>query len=241
MRGTYPNRRPIAGGIEDFTHLVAAPPKAIQRKEMRRQARENLCARLRTPGISRSASRDSDIVASDVEKGFEENMFMRKILAVMVFAAFAVSIGRAQAPAAASPDLSGTWKVDIAKSDFGQMPPPSAESEVITQNGNDFKFEISSENDYGNRHYAFNVKADGTDTPFPSDALPPDSPLKILSTSAQWQGSSLVVTQKTSFQDDTGSLKATYSLSPDGKQLSKDQQFSFSQGDFESKVVFDKQ
>jgi hypothetical protein len=167
---------------------------------------------------------------------------MHKILAILAFAALAVPMSQAQTAAATStPDLSGSWKINIAKSDFGQAPPPTTQTEVITQSGNTITFAIARESQFGKQNYTFSVKADGTETPFPSDALPADSPFKILSSSAAWQGPSLVVTQKTSFQDNPGSTKATYTLSPDGKQLTKDTQITFSQGEFETKAVYDKQ
>ena len=167
---------------------------------------------------------------------------MHKLLALLVFGALAVPLSQAQAaPAAGTPNLAGTWNIDIAKSDFGQAPAPTKQSEVITQNGNDFTFQITQVSDYGTPNYTFSVKADGTETPFPANAMPADAPFKILSTSAKWDGPALVLTQKTSFQDSPGTLTATYTLSPDGKVLTKDSKIAASMGEFDMKAVYDKQ
>jgi hypothetical protein len=164
---------------------------------------------------------------------------MHKLLALLVFGALAVPLSQAQA--GGTPDLSGTWNINAAKSDFGQAPAPSKQSEVITQNGNDFTFKISSTSDMGSQDYTFSVKADGIETPFPANALPADTPFKIVSTSAKWDGPALVVTEKTSFQDSPGTLTATYTLSPDGKVLTKDSKINASMGEFDMKAVYDKQ
>lgn len=167
---------------------------------------------------------------------------MHKFLAMLVFAALAVPLSQAQAaPATGTPNLSGTWNINAAKSDFGQAPAPTKQTEVITQNGDNIQFQIDTESSFGARKYTIDVKTDGTETPFPASALPADSPFKILSTSAKWQGSSLVVTQKTNFQDQAGTLTSTYTLSPDGKELTKDTKIEASMGEFETKAVYDKQ
>jgi hypothetical protein len=93
----------------------------------------------------------------------------------------------------------------------------------------------------GSQDYTFSVKADGIETPFPANALPADTPFKIVSTSAKWDGPALVVTEKTSFQDSPGTLTATYTLSPDGKVLTKDSKINASMGEFDMKAVYDKQ
>jgi len=164
---------------------------------------------------------------------------MHKLLALLVFGALAVPLSQAQA--GGTPNLSGAWNINAAKSDFGQMPAPSKQSEVITQNGNDFTFKISQTSDMGSQDYTLNLKADGTETPFPANALPADSPFKILSVSAKWDGPALVVTEKTSFQDSPGTMTATYTLSPDGKVLTKDTKIKASMGEFDQKAVYDKQ
>ena len=89
-------------------------------------------------------------------------------------------------------------------------------------------------------NYTFSARLDGTDTPLAADAFPADSPFRILTSKAEWQGASLVITQTTSFQDSKGTLVSTYTLSDDGKTLTRATHIVFDQGAFDSKSVYDK-
>ena len=168
---------------------------------------------------------------------------MKKALCVLLVLAGVAMVGLAQTGAIhqAKPDFTGTWKLNVAKSDFGEAPQPVSETDVLTQTGDMLKVSIASESERGKRNYVYSVKLDGTDTPFPSDAFPAGSPFKILSSKAEWQGASLVITQTTTFQDAKGTLKATYTLSADGKVLTKATHISMEMGDFDTKSVFDKE
>jgi len=58
---------------------------------------------------------------------------------------------------------------------------------------------------------------------------------------ARWEGSTLVVNSKTSFQGGDVNIKDSYSLSPDGKTLTEVTHVETSIGNFDSTSVFDKQ
>jgi hypothetical protein len=146
------------------------------------------------------------------------------------------------APAAADqPDLSGTWKLNVEKSDFGQIPPPTSETNVITQSGADIKLATKSERDQGTREYTIALKIDGTVTPTPEGTFPPESPLQIISSKAEWDLKTLVITQQASFQGNPGSLKSKYTLSTDGKVLTRTTNVSMGMGDFTTTMIYDKQ
>ena len=87
---------------------------------------------------------------------------------------------------------------------------------------------------------SYTAKLDGTETPVASDAFPSDAMFKILSTKAAWQGSALIITQTTSFQDTKGTLQSTFTLSDDGKTLTKTTHVKMDMGEFDSKSVYDK-
>lgn len=161
---------------------------------------------------------------------------MNRRLAVVVMLAGFVGAGVAQT---AKPNFAGTWKLNLTKSDPGQMTPTS-ETNTISQTADTVTVAIVSEREQGKMTYSFPVKLDGTDTPVPADAFPADSMFKLLSSKAEWSGSSLVITQTTSFQDTKGTLKSTLTLSDDGKTLTKTVHIKFDQGEFDSKSVYDK-
>ncbi len=155
----------------------------------------------------------------------------------MLFAALtAVVVAQVSTAAPAKPNFSGTWKLNLAKSDLGQMSPTS-ETDTIAQAADTLTVAVAAVSERGDRNTTYTVKLDGTDTP---NQAPADSPFKILSSKAEWQGSSLVVTQTTSFQDSNGTLTSTFTLSDDGKTLTKATHIVFDQGEFDSKSVYDK-
>jgi hypothetical protein len=163
---------------------------------------------------------------------------MKSRLAVVALAAF-TTIGIAQTPAQAKPNFAGTWNLNLQKSDLGQMA-PNSETNTITQNADQIKVAIASDSQFGKINYSFAAKLDGTDTPTAADAFPADSPFRILTSKAEWKDNSLIVTQTTSFQDSKGTLVSTYTLSDDGKTLTKATHIVFDQGAFDSKSVYDK-
>ena len=164
---------------------------------------------------------------------------MKRMLGVVVVLASLAGVCAAPAAAQAKPNFAGSWKLNLQKSDFGQMAQmaPASETDTITQTADAFTIAVASESEQGKRTTTSTAKLDGTDTP---NAAVPDSPFQILSTKAAWQGASLVITQTTSFQDNKGTLTSTYTLSDDGKTLTKTTHVVFDQGAFDSKSVYDK-
>jgi hypothetical protein len=145
------------------------------------------------------------------------------------------------ASAQAKPSFAGTWTMNMDKSDLGQMPKPKSQVETITQTADSITIAVAADrNEMGKQNYKFSTKFDGSETPFPADAFPADSPFKIVSSKAEWQGSSLVITQKTSFQDATGTVKTVYTLSEDGKVLTSATHITFGDMGVDAKTVYDK-
>ncbi len=163
---------------------------------------------------------------------------MKRALAlVMVVAGLA---GGLAAQSGAKANFAGTWNMNLGKSEWGQMPAPKSQVLTITQTANEVKITVDSESDMGRRNYTFSAKLDGTETSFPADAFPADSPVRIVGSKAEWQGSSLVITQKTVFQAAEGMLKTTYTLSADGKTLTAATRITLGDLGFETKSVYDK-
>ena len=174
---------------------------------------------------------------------------MNKTLSIAILLAGLVIGGQAQtAPVAsaaqttpaAKPNLSGTWKLNLEKSDFGDMHGPVSETDTLTQAGDDLKIGVASETDQGKLNYEYSFKTDGTDTIIPDGTMPADSPLKILSSKGEWQGGLLVVTQKITFGEYSLTTKATYTLSPDGKTLTKALHVETDNGAIDFRSVYEK-
>lgn len=162
---------------------------------------------------------------------------MKILLSALLLSTFTLA-GTAQAPGAKT-DLSGSWKIDLSKSDFGPAPPPSAQTETITQTGDDITIVLDSTGDQGTQKYTLTLKAGGPEVPFPATNNN-GSPLVIISNKAEWQGAALLVTEKAAYQDNPITLKITYTLSPDGKFLTKNTHISAEMADFDLRAVYNK-
>ena len=169
---------------------------------------------------------------------------MRKISCLALLLVGMAMTGFAQGGrvrAASKPDMNGTWKVNVAQSDFGEAPPPIRQSEVVKQAGDEFAIEITLEREQGKQHYTLRFQVGGAEMPLAKGSFADDAPFRVLSVKGEWQGPVLVVTEKVSFQGEEGTLKASYSLSGDRKVLRKATHVSMSAGEFDTKTVYDKQ
>ena len=165
---------------------------------------------------------------------------MNRRLAVAMMLVGFVGAGVAQTADQAKPNFAGTWKLNLQKSQMPDGMSPTSETNTISQTADAVTVATVSEREQGKMSYTFTVKLDGTDTPLAADAFPADSMFRLLSSKAVWQGNSLIVTQTTSFQDAKGTLTSTFSLSADGKTLTKVTHIVFDQGAFDSTSVYDK-
>jgi hypothetical protein len=157
----------------------------------------------------------------------------------------AAAAGPTAAPAGAAamihtgsstPDLSGTWKLDAGKSNFGQMPPPASQVDTITDSEPSIKIAVDQKGGMmGDLTYTEGVTTDGQPSTWSGMA---DS--KVTG-SAHWEGNALVVDAKTSFQGSDVKLKETYTLSSDGKTLTEVSHVESGMGNFDTTNVFAKQ
>ncbi len=135
------------------------------------------------------------------------------------------------------PDLSGTWNLDVSKSNFGQGQPPASEVDTITESGDSVKIVAAQKG---------GMMGDSTTTEaFTTDGQPSSwsgmGNTKVDGT-ANWNGDNLVVNAKTSFQGNAVTITDTYSLSPDGKTLTSVAHISVTgMGNFDTTSVYDKQ
>lgn len=177
---------------------------------------------------------------------------MTKTLCLAAVLALSGSLLTAQTPSptpapaapvvqAAHPDFSGTWTLNLAKSDFDQIPPPASEVLTFTQTGSNFTVAVASDSDRGKENYTLAFPSNGTETPIPSNVFPATAELRILSSKGEWQGSSLILTEKITYQGNPGTLKSTYTLSADGKTLTRAMHITVDQGEFDTTSVFDRQ
>jgi hypothetical protein len=152
---------------------------------------------------------------------------MKKCFSVV--AVFAMVFLAAQSRAA--PNLTGVWKLNLAKSELGPVPQP----EVLTRtvNHNDPSLQISS--------YTKGAAGETTtELKYTTDGKPAEN--KGSKGSAKWDGDKLVVDSVRDFQGSELKLHDVWTLSPDGKTLTVSSHLAVPQGgEFDITWVFDKQ
>ena len=131
-------------------------------------------------------------------------------------------------------DYSGTWKLNVAKSDFGPLPGPDSRTDVITHKDPSLSNHVTAEGAQGKQEFTFKFTTDG------KEAVNTVGPREIKST-VKWSGSNLVINSKFVSNGSDVLSEATWVLSSDGKTLTVSTHFTSSLGEADQKFVFEKQ
>jgi hypothetical protein len=133
------------------------------------------------------------------------------------------------------PNLSGMWKLDTAKSNFGQMQAPASQVNTITQDGSSIKIAVDQKGGMmGDTAYTESLTTDGASATWPGMGG-----TQVTGT-AHWDGNALVVDAKTSFQGSDVKIKDTFTLSADGNTLTDVTHVESGMGNFDTTNVFTK-
>lgn len=153
----------------------------------------------------------------------------RRILTALFIAALFNIAAFAQ-----KPNFSGSWKLNVAKSDFGPLPAPESRTDVIEHSDPNLKDAVVAQSAQGKQEFTANYSTDGKEV---SNKL---GPREVKST-ATWEGNNLVMNSKTSFNDNEITVKSTWTLSEDGKTLTQNVHFTSPMGEADQKLVYEKQ
>ncbi len=152
-------------------------------------------------------------------------------LAMLTFA-LGAGAGAADKPAAAAkPNFSGEWTMNVAKSNFGQLPPPASFVRKI-QHADPSLIIIEEQAAAGRDSTTTRrITTDGKSTTLELNGA-------AAVCSSVWDGNDIVATTAV----DAAGLKFTdrMSLSPDGKMLTSKVQIATPQGDADLVIVFDR-
>lgn len=132
----------------------------------------------------------------------------------------------------AKPNFSGEWKMNVAKSTFGAVPPPTSVTRKITHAEPALTIVETQEGGIGDPTVTRKYVTDGSESSFTSQGTDVKS-------AAKWAGNVLEVA---STVEGIGlSFLDKMSLSPDGKTLTSQVQITSPQGNVELTIVFEKQ
>ncbi len=134
--------------------------------------------------------------------------------------------------AEAKPNLSGAWKVNTAKSDFGTAPAPTSMISKIDHRDPVLKISNVTVRERGERTYDLAFATDGAETSNVVDGTE-------FKTRCKWDGAALLMESRSGPGDRTG--KDTWTLSEDGKVLTLVRIWSGPQGEITQKLVHERQ
>ena len=133
---------------------------------------------------------------------------------------------------AAKPNFSGEWKLNVAKSNFGPLPPPAFITRTITHAEPALTIVEQQRSDLGDQDTTRKYVTDGTETNFTANGAE-------VKGSAKWDEATLVVV---STVDTIGlTFNDKMSVSADGKTLTSIVRIGSPQGDLDLTLVFEKQ
>ena len=151
------------------------------------------------------------------------------MVAALTVTAFAASLA-----AQSKPNYSGTWKLNVSKSDFGPIPGPDSQTNVIEHNDPVLKVNVSAEGQQGKQTFTMNYTTDG------KEVMNKQGPRDVKST-VLWEGSNVVVNSKFTLGDNDVTIKSVWTLSADGKTLTEDRHLAAQMGEADQKLVYEKQ
>jgi hypothetical protein len=143
-----------------------------------------------------------------------------------------LAVGLVQAHA--KTDFSGTWKANTGKSDFGPMPPPDSIVEKIVHADPSLKVNIAQTGGQGDMTYDQVFTTDG------KECVNHMADNEFKST-LKWEGDDLVADTKGSFDGNDFTAKEHWTLSDGGKTMTVQRHISTAMGEFDMKLVFEKQ
>src|SRR5579872_5664029 len=153
---------------------------------------------------------------------------------IPLIAAAAVFLLSGASATAAEPNLSGEWKLNLTKSDYGKFPTPISVTRKIIHNDPKLVLSTTQTGPQGDVTSKLTYTTDGKESV--NEVAGGQS-----KGTAQWIGGMLIIESSREFHGATLKQKEIWRLSSDGKVLTIDSHVSIPNGEFDVKQVFDKQ
>ena len=164
---------------------------------------------------------------------------MKKTLSAAFFLFLALPVVAAAWAQDATPNFTGKWSIDLAKSDFGPMPPPESVVHVIEHKEPSLKVVTTQKGAQGEVTNERMMTTDGKEN-VNSVRMGGPEPQEIKSTT-KWNGKALTTTFKIDIQGNPFDVYDTWKLSDDGKVFTAVREFKSAAGEFAITTVFNKQ
>ncbi len=137
----------------------------------------------------------------------------------------------------ATPNFTGTWTLDLAKSDFGPAPPPDSVVMTIDHKEPTVKSTTVQKGSQGDATNESTITTDGKENVNKLRAAGIDQDVKSTS---KWNGKKLTTERALEIQGMTISMNDAWELSGDGKVLTIVREINTPQGGFATRLAFNK-
>lgn len=131
------------------------------------------------------------------------------------------------------PNFSGTWELQVAKSDFGPLPAPQGQTNAIEHKDPKLKITATAKTDQGDRTTVRNFTTDGEEN---TNQLGNAT----MKSRTRWVEKELVIDATFEAQGNKVQIKDRWQLSDDGKTLTVARTLSSEMGVAEQKLIFDR-
>jgi hypothetical protein len=158
---------------------------------------------------------------------------MKKAWAIAGLVTLAAGLLGAQA----KPNFSGTWVLDVSKSDWGQMPPPDSIVSVIEHKEPKVKVTTTQKGLGGEITNERQLTTDGQEN---MNKFRTQLGVQDVKSTTKWNGRTLTTSFTVEAQG-TVSVTDNWDVSPDGKVLTVTRDLTTAQGPVKQKLVFNKQ
>ncbi len=158
--------------------------------------------------------------------------FRKRLKVLMAGLVFGLATALAAA-ADSKPDFSGEWTLNVSKSDFGPLPGPSRRIDKIDHKDPNLKIDTIVVSQQGESTRQWSCTTDGKEC---SNTTGPAS----LKSTAQWEGSTLTINSKGTFNDNAVQIKDKWNLSEDGKTLTINRHLASAQGEGDQTLILEK-
>ena len=138
----------------------------------------------------------------------------------------------------AKPNFSGTWNMDLSKSDFGPVPAPDSLVAVIEHKEPSVKITTTQKGQQGEIVNERILTTDGKENTNKMRMMGGEQEIKSTS---KWNGKKLTTAFKLDVQGAPVEFNDAWELSDDGKVMTIVRDIKTPQGDFTTKTVFSKQ
>ena len=138
----------------------------------------------------------------------------------------------------ATPNFTGKWSLDAAKSDFGPMPPPESIVHVIEHKEPSVKIVTTQKGAQGEITTERQLTTDGKDNVNKMRMGPGE---QDVTSTTKWSGNALTTRFKLDMQGNAIDVNDSWKLSDDGKVLTIVRGIETAQGAFTTTTVYNKQ